>query len=169
MKLKEALSSSERGIISASRVLNYAGVWVIIGMVLLTVATVIGRRFFNSPIIGAKEIQQFCLMTAAFLTWGYCQAQRGNIVITLVADLMPKRVMTYIEIIMNTLAALMYGVLVWRLLWQSMHMRSVGLLTQELRMPEWPFLAVTATIGVSVFVLVLIVTVGQHVVEAVKK
>jgi len=167
--LKKVMSSYERGIIAISRVLNNIGLWVIVGMVLLTVATVVGRRFFNAPIIGAKEIQQFCLLTVAFFTWGYCQADRGNIVITFISDLLPKRVMIFVEIITNTAATVLYGVLAWRLLAQAMHMRRVGWLTTELRMPEWPFLGILGTIGVSVFVLVLALTVAQHVAEAVKK
>jgi len=167
--LKEAMSSYERGIISVSRVLNNIGLWVIVGMVLLTVADVVGRRFFNAPIVGAKEIQQFCLLTVAFFTWGYCQAERGNIVITFVADFIPKRVMTFVEIITNTAATVLYAVLAWRLLAQAMHMRRVGWLTAELRMPEWPFLGILGTVGVAVFILVLMLTVAQHVSEAVKK
>ncbi len=167
--LKEVMLSYERGITSISRVLNNIGLWVIVGMVLLTVATVIGRRFFNAPIIGAKEIQQFCLLTVAFFTWGYCQAQRGNIVITFISDFIPKRVMTFIDIITNTAATVLYGVLGWRLLVQAMHMRRVGWLTPELRIPEWPFLGILGTIGISVFVLVMVLTVAQHVAEAVKK
>ena len=167
--LKEAISSSERGLTSVSRILNNIGLWVIVGMVLLTVATVVGRRFFNAPIIGAKEIQQFCLLTVAFFTWGYCQAERGNIVITFISDFIPKRVMTFVEIITNTAATVLYCVLAWRLFAQAMHMRRVEWLTAELRMPEWPFLGILGTVGVSVFVLVLVLTVAQHVAEAVKK
>ncbi len=167
--MSKVLSSAERGIISISRVINQIGLVVICGMILLTVADVIGRRFFNAPIFGAKEIQQFCLLTAAFFTWAWCQVQRGHIVITFISDMIPKRVMVFVEIVMNTIAAVLYSVLVWRLFAQAMHMNSVGWLTDELRIPEWPFLGILGVFGVSVFVLMLIVTVGQHIAEAVKK
>ena len=77
--------------------------------------------------------------------------------------------MTVVEIITNTSATVLYSVLGWRLLAQAMHMRRVGWLTPELRIPEWPFLGILGTIGISVFVLVLVMTVAQHVAEAVKK
>jgi len=95
--------------------------------------------------------------------------QRGHIVISFISDLLPKRVMTYVEIILNSAAVLLFSILVWRLLAQSIHMKNVGLLTPELRIPEWPFLLVTATIGISVYVLSLVLTVGQHAVEATRK
>ena len=167
--MSKALLSAERGIISTSRVMNSVALWVILGMVLLTVGEVIGRRFFNAPIPGSHEIQQFCLLTAAFFTWGYCQSERGHIVITFISDMIPKRVMIFVEIFMNTVAVVLYSLLVWRLFEQAMHMRRVMWLTAELRIPEWPFLGILGVAGVAVFVLVLIVTVGQHIAEATKK
>lgn len=165
----KALLAIEGGIKKVSLILNQIGLVVICGMVLLTVAEVIGRRLFNFPIIGSHEIQQMCLMTAAFFVWGYCQIQRGNIVITFISDMIPKKVMTYVEIISYSISTVMFGILGWRLIVQGLHLKQTGVVHAELQLIEWPFLLFTAAIGVTIFVLALMQTVGRYIAEAIKK
>lgn len=164
-----SLLAIEGGLKKASLILNQIGLVVICGMVLLTVAEVIGRRLFNFPIIGSHEIQQMCLMTAAFFVWGNCQINRGNIVITFIADMIPKKAMNYIEIISYSISTVMYGILTWRLIAQGLHLKATGVVHAELQLIEWPFLLVTASIGGTIFVLALMQTVGRYIAEAVKK
>ena len=165
----KALLAIEGVIKKSCMILNQVGLVVICGMVLLTVAEVIGRRLFNFPIIGSHEIQQMCLMTAAFFVWGHCQIQRGNIVITFIADMIPKKAMPYIEIISYSISTVMYGILGWRLIWQALHLKATGVVHAELQLIEWPFLFVTALIGCTLFVLALMQTVARYIVEAVEK
>lgn len=163
------ISFAERGLAPASRVLNNIGIGVIVAMILITIADVIGRRFFNQCITGAHEIQQFCFMTACFFTWAHCQMRGEHISVTFIADLLPRRLMVFVHIITSVIATCVYSILVWRLVVQSLTLKRFDVLTSELRIPEWPFLAVTGAVGVSLFALTLALAVSQRVAEAAKK
>ncbi|MFX1265503.1 MAG: TRAP transporter small permease, partial [Promethearchaeota archaeon] len=93
MGLSEVNTSIESRLARLARFLNIIGLGFIIIMILLTVADVIGRRFFNHSLYGAHELQQFCLMIAAFLTLASCQIARQNITIDFIAELLSRKVM----------------------------------------------------------------------------
>ena len=169
MGLSEVNTSIESRLARFARLLNVIGLGFIIIMILLTVADVIGRRFFNHSLYGAHELQQFCLMIAAFLTLASCQIARQNITIDFIAELLSRRVLAYFDVILTTVAFVAYSLLLWRMIYQAAYLRAQGVQTVELLLPEWPFLAFAGGIGVFIFVLILALNVSQAIVETTRK
>ena len=58
-----------------------AGGLVLIGMAVLTVVSVIGRAFFNSPILGDVELVQLGTAVCVALFLPYTQMRGGNIIV----------------------------------------------------------------------------------------
>src|SRR4030042_391852 len=78
-KLTRAASKGESWLPSTNRVMVYIAAFALTGMMLLTVADVVGRYFFNRPIRGAYELVGFLLVWAGSWGMGYCQIKRGHI------------------------------------------------------------------------------------------
>jgi TRAP-type C4-dicarboxylate transport system permease small subunit len=82
---------------------------------LLTVASVIGRYFFNAPIPGDFELVEMGCALAVFSFLPYCQLQRGNVLV----DFFTYKLSTRKRGLLDSLSALIYtviaGLLTWRL------------------------------------------------------
>ena len=164
-----AISSFERGLTSVARVFQIIGIFVIVLMVGLTVADVVGRRFFNQSLTGAHELQQFSLMAAAFFTVGLCTLRREHVEVTIMSDMLPKKLMGWIEVVTSFIALGMFILMLWRAEVKSMMLRTSGTLTAELRQPEWPYLAFIAGFGLLLLILAQAVVFVNNVRQAVKK
>ena len=57
---------------------NIGSVFIMVAM-FVTVADVIGRRFFNHPISGSYEISSMILVIVVFSTITYCQLLKGHV------------------------------------------------------------------------------------------
>ena len=59
-----------------------AGGLLMLGVVLMTVISVLGRYLFNAPIPGDYEITELACGIAVFAFFPYCHARSGNIVVS---------------------------------------------------------------------------------------
>src|SRR5262245_48503609 len=66
------------------------------GLLLLAIATlvvvsVVGRKFYDTPVNGDFELVQMGTAVAVFSFLSYCQARRGNIVVDTFMNWLPRR------------------------------------------------------------------------------
>lgn len=98
---------SRRFVIAGGMLLTAAG--------LLTVASVIGRYFFNAPIPGDFELVEMACALAVFSFLPYCQITRGNVLVDFFTLKLSARVRGFLD----SLSALIYTciaiLLTWRL------------------------------------------------------
>ena len=159
----------EAGMEFITRWLNQITLTLVLMNVLLIIADVFGRYFLNHTIQGAHEIIQFSFMYAGLMTWGYCELHGQLIRVDFVANLLPKKFMAYVNVIMTIGGMAAASMLGWRLWMKAMAYLESGQKTIELRLPEWPFLGFAALIGISVFVLALLITLKNNIGEVTKK
>jgi len=138
-------------------------------MILLTVGDVFGRRVLGSSIRGAHELQQMCLMSAAFFTMSTVTMRKGHVTITMITDFFKQAVKNWLEVIMWTIATLSYVLLGWRLTMMAVHLYETHMKTAELLIPEWPFLGTLGVVGLTFQVLACLLNVLKAVEEATKK
>lgn len=91
-----------------------AGGAVLIGMAGMTVASVIGRAFFDSPILGDVELVQLGLAVCVSTFLPYAQFQRSNIVVDFFTTRASKRTQRR----MDGLGTLLYSAMMILLAWQ---------------------------------------------------
>lgn len=134
---------------------------------LLTVADVFLRFFFNSPITGTTELTQF-MMVCLLLGAAWCAVQGRHITVDLVMSRIPPRARAIINSI-NYLAVI--GILVlltWRGFLTSLYLIRLGYKPNVL-LPviEGPFHLVLA-LSFAIFCLTMVTLLIQKVAEAVK-
>jgi TRAP-type C4-dicarboxylate transport system permease small subunit len=118
-----------------------------LGVALLVVVSVIGRRFFNAPIPGDFELVQMATAVAVFSFLPYCQTCRGNIVVDTFTSRLPARVNAVIDAFWDLVYAGMMGLMTACLIVGTLdHIRN-GQTTMVLQFPIWPAIAVCTVLA----------------------
>ena len=138
-------------------------------MMLLTVADVSGRYFFNSPINGAWEMIGLLLVCGG--TWGlaYCQMEKAHISVNVLLLLFPSRLQALVRSLAYLLGLAGFTLICWRaLLLTTKYMTERGHITDTLRIPYYPFTIMMA-IGTGVLALILLIDLVNSLAEVVRK
>lgn len=91
------------------------GGMIIVAFSAVTVASIIGRTFFNHAILGDFEVTEIGLGIAIFLFLPYCLLRRGNVVIDFFTMGASERFKAALDGIGNLLFTLIAALLIWRL------------------------------------------------------
>jgi TRAP-type C4-dicarboxylate transport system permease small subunit len=148
-----------------SRWMGYVSAVVIGLLMLVVVADVSGRYFFNNPITGASELASFMMIVVVFpaLAWAALTGKHVKV------DLLMARFRPRVQAIFDSvtlLAALgVFVVIVWRSILESMAVHNV---TSLIRLPHAPFYWIM-TLGLAVFCLSIMILMIKRIVEAGKR
>jgi len=131
-----------------------AGV-VLLGLMLLTAADVGSRYFLNAPLNGVVDLTRFSVLIMTFLGFAYCGFRGANVVIELLFNQLGPRVQTGLKRLANALGCLLFSVIAWRSVVQSVDVREFNETSQLLTIPYWPFYVLLA-FGAALFAWVLL-------------
>jgi TRAP-type C4-dicarboxylate transport system permease small subunit len=141
---------------------------LIIPMMLLIVANVIARFFFNHPIDGAAEIS-VTIMVILPLGIGWCAIENRHIVIDEIIKRFPSRVAAIIDSITLLAALGITGIITWRLLVSALfEYKYKTIISLTVQIPAYPFWSLFV-LAWAVFFLVVISKVYESIKEAVKR
>jgi TRAP-type C4-dicarboxylate transport system permease small subunit len=152
-------------IYSLSRWLGYLAVTVLGLMMLLTVADVSGRYFFNSPISGATEISRLMMVLIVFPALGWAALGKTHVRVDLLVTRFPPRAQAIINIITLLIALGTYFVITWQSFLES---AVVHRQTSLLQISFTPFYWVMS-VGFAVFCLAIAVLIIENIIKAVEK
>lgn len=124
-------------------------------IVLLTVADVVGRYFFNHPVLGASEAIEFMLAILVFGTLPLATAAGDHVVIDLVDFALAPRAKRAQQQIIHVLNAALLGFIGWRLWQRAAELGAHGDVTQSLQLPLAPLGYAMATMSCLSAVLVI--------------
>jgi len=141
---ERAANFLKRGVFPASRVAGGIGVGVLVLMVILTVAEVLARRAFNTPITGTLELTSLGLVVVVFLTLAHCGARGGHVALDIIVARFPKRIKASTGAIMYILTTGILGVASWQLWVQAMRVQRMGQTSGLLEIDIYPFLYIAA-------------------------
>lgn len=143
---ERVLSRCGKVILNISKVMAVIAAVVLGIMMILTVADVAGRNLFLKPIEGTYELVGIMLVIAGCLGLGYCQLNLGNIRITVLSDILPRRGQSIIFLIAYIIAAITTGMICWQggiRAWEYIF-KELGGIIITLRVPLWPFMMLLA-------------------------
>lgn len=151
--LEKITHGLERIVYPASSAVSIIGMVTIILMVLLTIAEIFARRFFNAPITGALSLSSLGLVVFVFLTLAYCATKKGHVELEILTTVFPKRVQAGISVLMYILTSGILGTAGWQLWLQAMKIQNAGQTYGNLEIALFPFYYV-ASFGVFLVALV---------------
>lgn len=144
-----------------TRVVALAGGLLLIGVMGMTVVSVIGRYLFNAPVPGDYEITELAIGIAVFAFFPYCHLTNANIVVELFTGRMPPRVREALDAVHNVTFAIVAGLIAWRLFVGALHKLDDGETTVFLGIPvHWAYFS--ALLGAGLLTVVCFLLLFRH-------
>ena len=109
----------------------------LLGIIVLTVASVVGRELFDTPIPGDFELVEIWCAVAVFSFLPYCQLVRGNVVVDLFTESASLHTRAALELAGNLMFTVIAAVLTWRLVLGGIDLATYHEETMVLRVPAW--------------------------------
>lgn len=134
---------------------------IILAMMLLTVSDVVGRFFFNKPIVGTIEIAEFMLVAIAFLSVSYVQFLRAHIIMDVATSWLPRRTQVGLDIFGHIVCLLIYSIITWKSAMLAHYSWFVHDFTfGAVELPTWPAMGIIP-LGMGLLCLRLISDIWQ--------
>ena len=132
-----------------NRWMCYAGMLLIIPLMLLTTADVIGRAVWARPVPGSVELSSYILNVFILLGVAYTQQVKGHVQVTMLTGRLPFGARRFLEVLTTLLSLFIIALLAWQGWVVGMEETAVS---DMLRIPQQPF---KLLVGVSAFFLSL--------------
>lgn len=144
-------------------------------MMMITVADIIGRSVFNSPILGSVEVTKIALAIMIVCAFPLIVRDEGHISVDLLDNFIPQWLVPWRQLSIHLMSVIAISLLTWQLYKYTLRAFRYGDVTEFLRIPLGYVLAVMAIMGaVSVFSSLLRVwhyaemVLGRHSQESIK-
>ena len=167
MATRKAVRLPEKVIYYMSLFVNSIGVTILILMMLLTVADVIMRYFFNKPIDGSLEITEYLMAVVVGFALAYTGVKKGHIVVDVLIAKFSPRTQAVINSITYLLSLITFAIITWRTAVYAAGFQKVGTHSSVLAIPTFPFVYIVA-IGSGIFCLVLLYNTYEYITQAIK-
>ena len=144
-----------------ARGLALAGGLLLVGVVGMTVASVVGRFLFDLPIPGDYEITELACGIAVFAFLPYCHATSSNVVVDFFTSRLRPHHRAALDVIHGFAAMFMAGLIAWRLFVGGVHKLQDGETTLFLEIPlHWAYF--TTLIAAGLLAAVCFVVILRH-------
>jgi TRAP-type C4-dicarboxylate transport system permease small subunit len=151
--MTEAWASMRKVIQRVTYGLCFAGMLLLVPMMLLTSADVLGRVIWARPIPGTVELSSYLLAVFILLGIAYTHQVKGHVRVSILATRLGERGQGILDIITTLLSLLIIGVMGWQGWVVGMEERTVS---DMLRIPQHPFRLLVALAGLFLFLELLI-------------
>lgn len=119
-----------------TRYISYAGMIMLIPMMLITTLDVIVRAGWSRTIPGAIELSSYMLAVFVLLGIAYVQQVKGHVSISMLTSRLPAKVSAFLNVVTTLLSVLIIAIVVWQGWVVGMEEKSVS---DMLRIPQVPF------------------------------
>ena len=126
-------------------------------IVFIVVADVTLRYVFDSPILGSLDLTTLMLVVIIFSGVGYTAHMKRHVTVDVAVSKLGPRTCAIIESITGIMVAVLLGLIIWSSLLQANILRVQTAVTEELRIPLFPF-ELFLVFG---FLLLLLVVLGD--------
>jgi TRAP-type transport system small permease protein len=164
MWLKTTAKYFEKSLSPVVPTIGNIGAAAIAIMMFLTVADIIGRRVFNTPIYGTYEISSLLMVIAVFFTIPLCEYLRGHIKIDILTAHLPKRTRNLLNAALYFLVLVTFGLITRQLYIYGLKMFKDNMTIGSISLPVYPFVFV-GVLGCGLMCLVVIMHLIMFVVE----
>lgn len=136
----------------STRALSFAGMFIVLPMMLLTSAEVVGRAVWSRPVPGSLELSSYMLAIFVLSGVAYTQQVKGHVKVEMFTSMLPARFAAALDVVTTLLSLFIIGLLAWEGWGAAMEEKAVS---DMLRIPQWPFKALVALAAVSLFLELL--------------
>lgn len=121
----------------STRVSAAIGTTVLVAIALLTCTSVIGRAFFDSPVLGDVELVQLGIAVVVASFMPYAQAQRANLIVDFFTASARERTQHAMDRAGTVLYTLVMVMVLWRVAVGAIDLRANGERSMLMELPLW--------------------------------
>ncbi|MCB1385144.1 MAG: TRAP transporter small permease [Nitratireductor sp.] len=133
-----AVSRADRFLFRVESAMALAGGLAILGAMLLSVANILGRKFFNWPVPGYVAIMSQIMPVMAFMGIAYCQRLGSHIRMDILVGKLRGRALWAAELAGILLMAVLTAALLYGSFDHALRALTLGDTTDDLGIPTWP-------------------------------
>lgn len=133
-----------------ARKLALVGGFAVVGVAVLTLASVIGRYAFSKPITGDYELVEYGISFAVFCFLGFTHLTNGHLIAEFFSSKMSKRKLALIDVFQNIILLIILVILIWRVALGGIDKFEIGEESMLLQMKVW-WLHLIGVIGLLIF------------------
>jgi TRAP-type C4-dicarboxylate transport system permease small subunit len=126
-----------RALLAASKLLAIAGGLVFVGIVVMSIVSITGRKLAAAPVPGDVEMLQMCAAFAASAFFAYCHLINGDVKVDFFTHGMAPRNVHAMDAFGSLLLALFGTVVAWRTAAGAIAIKEVGETSAILGWPVW--------------------------------
>jgi TRAP-type C4-dicarboxylate transport system permease small subunit len=149
-----AQGALDRAVAKAARAAAALGGIVVFAVMLASVADVL-LRFFGAPLPSTYELVQFAMVLVVWCGVAWCGLAGGHVALNLLGGWLDRRGARWLNASVHLAGAALFALIAWRSAHEALRYLASGEVTNMLRAPFWPFMAVTAA-GAALYALVLL-------------
>lgn len=126
-----------RGLLAVSKVASIVGSLVFVGLVIMSIVSITGRKLFSAPVPGDVELLQVCSAFAASTFFAYCHLNGSDVKVDFfTANARPSSV-HFLDALGSTFVGLFGALIAWRTLAGALSVKEAGETTMILDLPLW--------------------------------
>jgi TRAP-type C4-dicarboxylate transport system permease small subunit len=152
---------------SVSHKIAYLAAALILAMMMLTVADVFLRYFFNAPINGSYEVTELLMVLIFAPTLAWTAMRGANVRVDLIVGKFPNRVQGVFDTVTCLLSIFVTGIITWFTVPQAMFVYRIKTVSDQLEIPFYPFFIVIA-IGFFLLIFALVANLMDFMKKAAK-
>ncbi len=145
---------------------GFLGFIALAGLMLMTVADVFLRYFFNAPILGSFEITEYLLVVVVFFAIPWAAMKRVNVRVDLIVGKFTSKTRAKFDVVTCSLSLFVTGIFAWHTVPQVIYMFRLNSVSDMLEIPAWPFYLMVA-LGFFLLFIILIETLIEFIKKAV--
>jgi TRAP-type C4-dicarboxylate transport system permease small subunit len=132
------LLALDRQLARLENLFNDIGGVFIFALMWLTMAEVLGRRLFNTPVPGAIDYIEVGMAAFAFMGAAYCQRLGGHVRMDLLVTNLRGRILWFVEALAIFIAVVYVAIIVWASAQDAWRSFDLGDDTLDAHLPVWP-------------------------------
>ena len=149
------------GIERLTRAFAMAGGILLVGVMGMTVASVLGRHLFGTPVPGDYELTELACGIAVFAFFPYCHVTNANVVVDFFTSRLHPRHRAALDSVHSIAFTVMAGAIAWRLFVGALRKLQDGETTLFLAIPVyWAY--IPALIAAGLLTVVGCVVIHRH-------
>jgi len=155
--LEEAKGAEEapQGVFgSLLRLLALIGGWVIVALMVYTVADVILRYIFNLPFSGSIEVTEFAMAAIVFLGIAWCGWTGGHVAVDILEQPLENPRLRFVPVILTFISGVLFLAIAWLTIDEAL--ATTRRVSNMMRWPHYPFQFIVA-LGSAMYAIVLFV------------
>jgi len=157
--LTDTFGPAGNRILALARLLAICGGLIFVGLVVMSVISIVGRKTLGFVVPGDVEVLQMLAACAAASFFPYCHLLHGDVKVDFFTHRLPQKVLWIIDGIGSLLVGLFGALLAWRTWAGAMALKDAGETSMILAWPTWipqalmvPGFALLAVAGLYLFV-----------------